>query len=491
MQNNLQTKLQQKRWRTFAILIVLAICAGVVLAGMKFEPADYRDSLQKAITEAEQLQADCSQNVGNSKGQYSPYTLLEYQQQIDTAKRVLDSSDSQYSHRQTAFETLQQQTKAMKEAANSQVIPKEDLEQLQQSGETGKYTSQWDGGEVEISVSGESISSPSDINIAIGRGPYGDILQASCDAAQLNGMLFSLYHDGDFGAVVTFRFPLPESNRTGALYHYDKQNKKLVLVENSVNMEENVAKIALTQGGDYLLALFPNEQLAPVGSSAPASSEIASSTDSAVSTLLDSNSSPSTNASNIQNNSSSSTSVSSAPTSNNSQPAASSIENAPVATAPPSPTTAPEIPTVTAPPSNSENLITVQLEIRCDTLAQNPSALKDPSKQSYVPSDGTILASTSVQAKPGATVFDVLTETCRNNNIQIEYSYYSGFQSYYIEGINHLYEFDGGQVSGWLYKVNGVFPNYGCSAYTLQDGDSISLLYTCDGGADVGNPWPQ
>ena len=217
MQNNLQTKLQQKRWRTFAILIVLAICAGVVLAGMKFEPADYRDSLQKAITEAEQLQADCSQNVGNSKGQYSPYTLLEYQQQIDTAKRVLDSSDSQYSHRQTAFETLQQQTKAMKEAANSQVIPKEDLEQLQQSGETGKYTSQWDGGEVEISVSGESISSPSDINIAIGRGPYGDILQASCDAAQLNGMLFSLYHDGDFGAVVTFRFPLPESNRIGAL----------------------------------------------------------------------------------------------------------------------------------------------------------------------------------------------------------------------------------------------------------------------------------
>ena len=240
MQNNLQTKLQQKRWRTFAILIVLAICAGVVLAGMKFEPADYRDSLQKAITEAEQLQTDCSQNQGNSKGQYAPYTLLEYQQQIDIAKKVLDSSDS-HSHRQTAFETLQQQTKAMKEAANSQVIPKEDLEQLQQSGETGKYTSQWDGGEVEISVSGESISSPSDINIAIGRGPYGDILQASCDAAQLNGMLFSLYHNGDFGAVVTFRFPLPESNRTGALYHYDKQNKKLVLVENSVNMEENVA----------------------------------------------------------------------------------------------------------------------------------------------------------------------------------------------------------------------------------------------------------
>ena len=36
------------------------------------------------------------------------------------------------------------------------------------------------------------------------------------------------------------------------------------------------------------------------------------------------------------------------------------------------------------------------------------------------------------------------------------------YNSYYIEGINHLYEFDVGPESGWMYKVDEWFPNYGC-----------------------------
>ena len=38
---------------------------------------------------------------------------------------------------------------------------------------------------------------------------------------------------------------------------------------------------------------------------------------------------------------------------------------------------------------------------------------------------------------------------------------YSMYNSVYIEGINNLYEFDCGELSGWMYKVNGWFPNYG------------------------------
>ena len=56
----------------------------------------------------------------------------------------------------------------------------------------------------------------------------------------------------------------------------------------------------------------------------------------------------------------------------------------------------------------------------------------------------------------------------------------------YIEGINNLYEFDVGNTSGWMYKVNGWFPNYGCSRYQLQNGDVIEWVYTCDLGDDVG-----
>ena len=50
-----------------------------------------------------------------------------------------------------------------------------------------------------------------------------------------------------------------------------------------------------------------------------------------------------------------------------------------------------------------------------------------------------------------------------------------------------LYEFDVGSQSGWMYKVNGWFPNYGCSRYALQQGDEICWMYTCVGlGEDIG-----
>ena len=79
--------------------------------------------------------------------------------------------------------------------------------------------------------------------------------------------------------------------------------------------------------------------------------------------------------------------------------------------------------------------------------------------------------------KPGSTVFDVLNKVCRDKNIQVESSYTPMYGSYYVEGINYLYEFDGGKLSGWMYKVNGWFPNYGCSSYTLKDGDEIVWCY--------------
>ena len=60
------------------------------------------------------------------------------------------------------------------------------------------------------------------------------------------------------------------------------------------------------------------------------------------------------------------------------------------------------------------------------------------------------------------------------------------YNSAYIEGIANLYEFDCGELSGWMYKVNGWFPNYGCSRYRLTEGDVVEWVYTCDLGNDVG-----
>lgn len=132
----------------------------------------------------------------------------------------------------------------------------------------------------------------------------------------------------------------------------------------------------------------------------------------------------------------------------------------------------------------TENLCTIT--IRCDTIFDNVDSLEE-AKLPYVPASGEILPVITVEFTSGETVFDVLKRVCEAADLQIEYSWTPLYDSYYIEGINHLYEFDCGFESGWMYKVNGWFPNYGCSAYTLQGGEEIVWAYTCVGlGMDLG-----
>ena len=132
---------------------------------------------------------------------------------------------------------------------------------------------------------------------------------------------------------------------------------------------------------------------------------------------------------------------------------------------------------------------TCTITIVCPTIFDNLNSLNEE-KAPFVPKDGTILPSTKVTFTEGETVFNVLRRVCDAAQLQIEYSYTPLYESYYVEGINHLYEFDCGPESGWMFKVNEWFPNYGCSAYTLKDGDDIVWCYTCTGlGADVGETW--
>lgn len=129
----------------------------------------------------------------------------------------------------------------------------------------------------------------------------------------------------------------------------------------------------------------------------------------------------------------------------------------------------------------------VYISIYCNTILDNMADL-NPSKAEFVPADGVILPTIKVAFTEGETVFDILKRICDEKNIQLEYSW-SMYGTYYIEGINNLYEFDCGGDSGWMYKVNGWFPNYGVSAYEVSDGDQIFFLYTCKGlGTDVGAP---
>lgn len=128
---------------------------------------------------------------------------------------------------------------------------------------------------------------------------------------------------------------------------------------------------------------------------------------------------------------------------------------------------------------------TCTLSISCATILDNME-LCNKEKRELVPEDGWILKPMTVTFYEGESVFNVLQRTCKQQKIHMEFSNTPIYNSAYIEGIHNLYEFDVGNLSGWMYKVNGWFPNYGCSRYQLKDGDVIEWVYTCDLGYDVG-----
>ena len=140
-------------------------------------------------------------------------------------------------------------------------------------------------------------------------------------------------------------------------------------------------------------------------------------------------------------------------------------------------------------PSDTEGL-TCTLEIRCDAVLDHLDEL-DPEKANAIPESGIVLPATRVSFTSGDSAYDILRRTCLSNGIEISYDYAVNLSGYYIENLAGLAERECGPQSGWMYKVNGWFPNYGSSRYQVCDGDVIVWSYSCVGlGEDIGvEPW--
>lgn len=151
------------------------------------------------------------------------------------------------------------------------------------------------------------------------------------------------------------------------------------------------------------------------------------------------------------------------------------------------PTSAPEVqePAEPAETEPVEEVRTCYLSISCQTILNNMGDLKE-GKEVLVPSDGMILYRTAVEFQPGESVYDILSRVTMNYGIHMSSRFVPMYNSAYIEGVGNLYEFDCGEGSGWMYCVNGWFPNYGVSRYTPENGDEIQIIYTCDLGRDIG-----
>jgi len=82
-------------------------------------------------------------------------------------------------------------------------------------------------------------------------------------------------------------------------------------------------------------------------------------------------------------------------------------------------------------------------------------------------------ASRTIKAEEGETytAYDALEALCEDKGYEIE------GDSSYVSAINGLAEFDAGAASGWMYSVNGKFPNVAAGEYEIRKGDRIRWVY--------------
>lgn len=129
-----------------------------------------------------------------------------------------------------------------------------------------------------------------------------------------------------------------------------------------------------------------------------------------------------------------------------------------------------------------DNVIgTVNLSIRCDILPESERKSKNGLET------GVILDVTEFDICEGETVYDILLEASKQYRVPLDVSGLSGLstRAAYIRGIQYLYEYDYGDLSGWVYRVNGVSQSVGCGEYVVNDGDTIEWLYSLELGNDV------
>jgi hypothetical protein len=91
---------------------------------------------------------------------------------------------------------------------------------------------------------------------------------------------------------------------------------------------------------------------------------------------------------------------------------------------------------------------------------------------------GTILSSSEVGIKKDDTVLSITISLLKQKGIQ--YSIRGSGATAYVEGIDNLYEFDDGPLSGWNVMLNGKLLSESAGAAKLTNGDHIVWSYTSD-----------
>lgn len=439
-----------------------------VLGVLKFtiEPADYKKCVVSDLKTANQLLKNAKS--GNENGQYSDLVLLSFKKSVKDAQALVDDQFSTVDEEKSEYKSLKAATDIFKASANKDSVSKETVSQLKSEGKSIEKNVKLDKtSAVHWKIDGKAVKEPAAVNPDVSYNTVNkDAVEQILKANQMKGTIFSFRHNGNLPGLSSISVDYPGHSTDLYLYRYDSGSNTLVFSV-KVIIDQGKELFSIDQGGDWVIA---DKQLA-IATASPVGNSQISSQGSAVSSQVSNleassgGKTPAKSPSNSGGNTGPAGNSTSGNSGGNSDGGSGSTE-----------------------PAGQY----CTLEIRCDTILHNMDKLKS-GLALYVPSDGTILAKTQIKIVNGESVFDILKRVTRNLKIQMEFRNDPLYSGAYIEGIHQLYEHDCDTpdctTSGWMYKVNGWFPSYGCSQYKVKNGDAIEWVYTCNCGKDVGDQY--
>lgn len=505
---------KKKKIRKIALLMIaIAFVAGIVMR-FRVEPSDYSKILAKQIRQSQKLLDNAV--VGNDNGEYSEYVYDSLFQTLDKVKAVAEDGNSYYEQEQQAYEQLKEESSYFVDNVNANSMSAEDVQELIDHKSVTDKTlafSKYNKGEWKID--GSKLGDAEAINLHVEReGPYYSEMCKIMEKYQMQALILAFYHNGDFPGELELTADTSLAKGTVYLYSYDHEKQDFIYEKELESTGDSIT-LTVKRAGTYVIMPDTYENYIAKGEAGAEAlaTEFEPETEELGSTKLETESETETETD---------------PEVLDDKPAE-DMGTAPAATIPAGDNTAdsnadkksdnasdkkntstdkktdtktekdtenksePETETSTTTPPASEtpaadsNIVNCTIEILCTTLSSDPSKLTNQAVKDYIPTDGVILSTTQLSIPKGESVYYALRTATRNNNIQMEAEYTPLYSGNYVKGINYLYAQDAGNESGWMYKVNGQFPNYGCSGYTVAEGDAIVWVYTCDLGRDVGD----
>ena len=460
---------RRKKIRAIILSVIALAAIATAVFTLQIDPADYRAEIKKSIATAQQLLDGAV--TGNENGQYSEDQLLWLQTAVETAQKVVDNDVTEIEDFREQSQKLNEEIKAFDGRKNTECLSEEELVTCQQDGKT--YTRELtleDHTKLAWSLDCASIATPMPVNFgATVQGFYQEKAEAVLAAHGISGKVLTLLHNGALPGRADIELTGLSTEAPLYLYEYRPASDALVYVSET-KAQDGAVRFSVASGGTWVLC-----------GKAPQAEEEPGEADGAGGEQEKSSSGAGSEVSSAESTAASSVSAESP---EKEKPASSSASPDKNASSGGNYT----IPGNTPTPEPEEKKLSCTIEIRCDTILNNWKDLA-PEKAPYVPANGIILQETTVEFTEGETAFEVLKRVTRSRGIQMEFRNDPTYSGAYIEGINHLYEFDCGSGSGWMYKVNGWFPNYGCGNYKMQDGDKMVWCYTCNVGKDVGDQY--